>query len=36
MLAYLQAIETPEARDRFEALYLAYRGLMYHVAYQVL
>ena len=36
MLAYLQAIGTPEDRDRFEALYLAYRDLMYHVAYQVL
>ena len=36
MLAYLQAIGTPEDRDRFEALYLAYRDLMYHVSYQVL
>lgn len=36
MLAYLQAIETPEERDRFEALYLTYQGLMYHVAYKVL
>ena len=36
MLAYLAAIETDGDRDRFRELYLAYRGLMYHVAYQIL
>lgn len=36
MLVYLQAIEGASDRARFEALYLAYRGLMYHVAYGIL
>ena len=36
MLIYLQAIETASDRTRFEALYLAYRGLMFHVADRVL
>ncbi len=36
MLAYLQAMDSPEDRTRFEALYLAYRGLMFHVANRIL
>lgn len=32
MLIYLQALDSPEDRTRFEALYTAYRGLVYHVA----
>lgn len=36
MLIYLQAIESPSDRTRFEALYLAYRGLMFHVANRIL
>lgn len=34
MLMYLQMIETDEDKSKFEELYLAYRGLMYHVAYK--
>lgn len=36
MLIYLQMIETPEDRSKFEKLYLEYRGLMYYVAYDLL
>ena len=36
MLIYLQAIETPSERARFQEMYLTYRGLMYRVAYQIL
>ena len=36
MLEYLTAIETETDRARFEEMYLAYRGLMYHVAYHIL
>lgn len=36
MLIYLQTIETPSDRSKFEEMYLTYRGLMYHVAYQIL
>lgn len=36
MLIYLQLIETFEDKTKFEELYSAYRGLMYHVAYQYL
>lgn len=36
MLIYLQMIETPEERSKFEQLYIEYRGLMYHVAYEIL
>lgn len=35
MLIYLQALDSAEDRTRFEALYTAYRGLMYHVAYGI-
>lgn len=36
MLIYLQALDSPEDRTRFESLYTAYRGLMFHVARQIL
>lgn len=36
MLVYLQAIDTPSERARFEELYLAYRGLMFYVANHIL
>ena len=36
MLIYLQMIETPEEKTVFEQIYLEYRGLMYHVAYEIL
>lgn len=36
MLIYLQAIDDPQDRTRFEAMYSAYRGLMFHVANRVL
>lgn len=36
LMFYLQMIETPEERSKFEKLYIEYRGLMYHVAYDIL
>ena len=36
MLIYLQVIDTAEERSKFEAIYHAYRNLMFHVAYQKL
>ena len=36
MLIYLQALDSPEDRTRFEALYTAYRGLMFHAARRIL
>ena len=36
MLGYLAAMETESDRTKFETIYLAYRGLMYHVAYYIL
>lgn len=36
MLIYLQMLETPEEKSLFEQIYLEYRGLMYHVAYEIL
>ena len=36
MIIYLAAIDAPEDRDTFVALYETYRGLMYHVAHQIL
>lgn len=36
MLIYLQALETAEERDAFEQFYLAYRDVMYRVAYRLL
>ena len=34
MIIYLQMIETDEDKSKFEAIYLEYRNLMYHVAYE--
>ena len=36
MIVYLQMIDTPEDRSKFEQLYLEYRGLMFHTANQIL
>ena len=36
MLLYLQMLETPEEKSLFEQIYLEYRGLMYHVAHEIL
>lgn len=36
MLIYLQMIETPEEKSKFEQIYLQYKGLMFHVAFQIL
>ena len=36
MLIYLQAIESEEEKNKFEQLYLRYRGLMYYVALKIL
>lgn len=36
MIIYLQMIETPDEKSKFERLYLEYRGLMFHVAYEIL
>ena len=36
MFIYPQMIELPEDKTKFEAVYLRYRGLMYHAAFQVL
>ena len=36
MLIYLQMIETPEDRSKFETLYEEYRDVMYAVAFKIL
>lgn len=36
MLIYLQMIESPEDRSKFEALYLEHREYMYRVAFSIL
>lgn len=36
VLFFLQAMESPSDQARFEALYLAYRGLMFHAANRIL
>lgn len=36
MMIYLQTIETGEDKTKFEQIYAEYRGLMFHVAYEVL
>ena len=33
---YLQMLETPEEKVRFEEIYLNYRGMMFHVAEGIL
>lgn len=36
LVCYLQMLDTPEEKIRFEQIYLNYRGLMYHVAERIL
>lgn len=36
MLVYMQVIDAPSQKSKFEQLYLRYRGLMYYVAEQIL
>lgn len=36
MLIYTQMLNTPEEQSKFEQIYDAYRGLMFHVAYRIL
>lgn len=36
MIVYLSMLETPEEKSKFEQLYLEYKGLMFHVAYEIL
>ena len=36
MLIYLQTIETDKDKSKFEQIYEAYRGLMFHVAFKIL
>ena len=36
LIYYLQMLDTPEEKVRFEQIYLKYRGLMYHVADSIL
>lgn len=36
MLVYMQMIEVPKDRDKFAYLYSTYKGLMFHVANQIL
>lgn len=36
MLVYLQMIETPEERSKFEQLYLEYKNIMFYVAFNIL
>ena len=36
MMIYLQMIDTPGDRSKFEFLYMEYRGLMFHVANKIL
>ena len=36
MLFYLLLLDSDEEKSRFEQLYIAYRDLMYYVAYKIL
>lgn len=36
MFTYLQMFETLEERSKFEQIYVEYRGLMFHIAYEIL
>lgn len=36
MIIYLQMIESSEEKSKFEQIYLKYKGLMFHVAYDIL
>lgn len=36
MIAYLMMIDAPADQSKFERIYLHYKGLMFHTAYQIL
>lgn len=36
MIVYLEMIDSPESKSKFEKIYDTYRGLMYYAAYQIL
>ena len=36
MLVYIQMIDAPEEKDKFERLYLKYRDLMFYIANKIL
>ena len=36
MLVYIQMIDSPAEKDKFECLYLMYRDLMFYIANQIL
>lgn len=36
MITYLQVIETDADKNKFEDIYMTYKGLMFHTAYKVL
>ena len=36
MIIYLQMIDAPEDKHKFEILYTEYRGLMFYIANQIL
>ena len=36
MIIYLQMIDAPEDKHKFEILYMKYRGLMFYIANQIL
>ncbi len=36
MIVYLQMIDTPEEKHKFEVIYEAYRGLMFYIANRIL
>ena len=36
LVYYLQMLDTPEEKVQFEQIYMKYRGLMYHVAENIL
>ena len=36
LICYLQILDTPEEKNRFEQIYLKYRSLMYHAADSIL
>ena len=36
MLVYLQLLQTEDDREKFSVIYSTYKGLMYHVAFEIL
>ena len=36
MMIYLQMIDTPEDRSKFEQIYMEYRSMMFHIANRIL